>query len=83
MEKKEDLSKVLGLAYLNEKGEFVYTGDRPFIEDLDTLPMPAYHLARMEHPFVDLPSGRAPGTGGQFFKRMHLGLHLLLGIGLL
>lgn len=56
VEKKEDLSKVLGLAYLNEKGEFVYTGDRPLIEDLDTLPMPAYHLARMEHPYVDLPS---------------------------
>jgi len=46
----------LGLAYLNKKGEFVYTGDRPFIEDLDTLPMPAYHLARMEHPYVSLPS---------------------------
>jgi len=27
--KKDDLSKVLGLAYLNEKGEFVYTGERP------------------------------------------------------
>jgi radical SAM superfamily enzyme YgiQ (UPF0313 family) len=47
VEKKEDLSEVLGLAYLNEEGEFVYTGDRPFIEDLDTLPMPAYHLAKM------------------------------------
>ena len=56
VEKKEDLSKVLGLAYLNEKGEFVYTGDRPLIDDLDTLPMPAYHLARMEHPYVNLPS---------------------------
>ena len=56
VEKKEDLSKVLGLAYLNEKGEFVYTGDRPFIENLDTLPMPAYQFAKMEHPYVDLPS---------------------------
>jgi anaerobic magnesium-protoporphyrin IX monomethyl ester cyclase len=56
IEKKEDLSNVLGLAYLNEKGEFVYTGDRPFIENLDTLPMPAYHLAKMEHPYVTLPS---------------------------
>ena len=56
VEKEEDLSKVLGLAYLNEKGEFIYTGDRPLIEDLDTLPMPAYHLAKMEHPYVNLPS---------------------------
>lgn len=56
LEKKGDLSKVLGLAYLNENGDLVYTGDRPFIEDLDTLPMPAYHLAKMEHPYVELPS---------------------------
>jgi len=56
IEKKDDLSKVLGLAYLDEKGNFIYTGDRPFIEDLDTLPLPAYHLANMEHPYVGLPS---------------------------
>jgi anaerobic magnesium-protoporphyrin IX monomethyl ester cyclase len=56
IEKQEDLSKVQGLAFLNEKGEFIYTGDRPMIEDLDSLPMPAYHLARMEHPYVTLPS---------------------------
>ena len=56
VEGKKDLSRVRGLAYLNEKNEFVYTGDRPLIEDLDSLPMPAYHLARMEHPFVNLPS---------------------------
>jgi anaerobic magnesium-protoporphyrin IX monomethyl ester cyclase len=61
VEKKEDLSEVLGLAYLNENGEFVYTGERPFIEDLDTLPMPAYHLAEMEHPYVDLPSEGSRG----------------------
>ncbi|MDI7258974.1 MAG: radical SAM protein [Thermodesulfobacteriota bacterium] len=56
IEKKEDLSRVLGLAFLDEKGIFIYTGDRPFIEDLDTLPLPAYHLARMEHPYVGIPS---------------------------
>ena len=61
IEKKEDLSKVLGLAYLNENGEFVYTGERPFVEDLDILPMPAYHLAEMEHPYVDLPSEGSRG----------------------
>ncbi len=56
VEKKEDLSRILGLAYLDETGKFVYTGDRPLIEDLDSLPMPAYHLARMEHPYVNIPS---------------------------
>ena len=54
--KEQDFSKILGLAYLNEKREFLYTGDRPFIEDLDSLPMPAYHLAKMEHPYVNIPS---------------------------
>ena len=56
VEKGEDLSTVRGLAYLNGKKEFVYTGDRPPIEDLDSLPMPAYHLARMEHPYINIPS---------------------------
>lgn len=56
VEKKQDLSNVLGLAYLDETDRFVYTGDRPFIKDLDILPMPAYHLYNMEHPYVGLPS---------------------------
>jgi len=68
VEKKGDLSKVLGLAYLNEKGEFVYTGDRHFIEDLDTLPMPAYHLAKMEHPYVNLPSEGSRGLVVNFSR---------------
>ena len=59
--KEQDFSNILGLAYLNEKGEMTYTGERPLIEDLDTLPMPAYHLAKMEHPHVNLPS---EGTRG-------------------
>jgi anaerobic magnesium-protoporphyrin IX monomethyl ester cyclase len=59
--KEQDFSKILGLAYLGSGGAFVYTGDRPFIENLDSLPMPAYHLAKMDHPFIDLPS---EGPGG-------------------
>ena len=66
--KEQDFSKILGLAYLNEKGEFVYTGDRPFIEDLDTLPMPAYHLAKMEHPYVNLPSESKRGLVVNFSR---------------
>ena len=82
VEKKEDLSRVLGLAYLDEKGGFVYTGDRPFIENLDTLPLPAYHLAKMDHPFVELPSEGKAGLVVNF-SGVPLGLHVLLGIGLL
>jgi anaerobic magnesium-protoporphyrin IX monomethyl ester cyclase len=61
VKEQDDISKVSGLAYLNEKGKFIYTGERPFIEDLDILPMPAYHLAEMEHPYVDLPSEGSRG----------------------
>ncbi len=81
--KEEDFSKILGLAYLNGKGDFIYTGDRPFIEDLDALPMPAYHLAKMEHPYVEPSLRREKRTRRQFFKGMYLGLRLLLGVGLL
>ena len=56
VEKKHDINTVKGLAYLNEAGEFVSTGVRPLIDDLDSLPMPAYHLYDMEHPYVGLPS---------------------------
>ena len=56
IKKKNDISKVKGLAYLNEEGMCIFTGERPLIEDLDTLPMPAYHLYNMEHPYIGLPS---------------------------
>jgi radical SAM superfamily enzyme YgiQ (UPF0313 family) len=56
IEKRQDVTTIKGLAFLDEKGAFVFTGNRPFIEDLDTLPMPAYHLYNMEHPYIGLPS---------------------------
>jgi radical SAM superfamily enzyme YgiQ (UPF0313 family) len=67
IEKKKDISRVLGLAYLNEKGEFSYTGDRPFIENLE----------------CGSPIRRKERICGQFLKGVYLGLHLLFGIGLL
>ena len=36
-----------GLAFRRE-GEVTFTGSRGLIKDLDTLPMPAYHLLDME-----------------------------------
>lgn len=51
-----DFSQVKGLAYRGPDGKTVITGKRPLIKDLDSLPMPAYHLVDMEHPYVGLPS---------------------------
>lgn len=53
--KGEDFSKIKGLAYL-ENDKHVYTGDREFIKDLDTLPMPAYHLFPMDNPMYGIPA---------------------------
>ena len=39
---------VLGLSY-KEDGKIVHNGDRPLIEDLDSLPFPARHLRRHEY----------------------------------
>jgi len=43
-----DLSSVKGITY-NRNGEFYYTGDRDFIENLDTLPFPEWNLMPMEN----------------------------------
>jgi radical SAM superfamily enzyme YgiQ (UPF0313 family) len=56
VERGGDVRQVAGLAYLDERAELQFSGQRPLIEDLDSLPMPAYHLYDMEHPYVGLPS---------------------------
>jgi anaerobic magnesium-protoporphyrin IX monomethyl ester cyclase len=43
IEKKSDLSKVRGIAF-RKNGKAIMTKPRPLIEDLDSLPFPAYHL---------------------------------------
>lgn len=42
-ENKNDFSGVRGLAYILD-GKFIKTIPRPLIEDIDSLPIPAYHL---------------------------------------
>ncbi len=59
--KQEDFSRIKGLAYL-ENGKYVYTGDREFIKDLDTLPMPAYHLLPVDNPMYGIPAFMPPHT---------------------
>jgi anaerobic magnesium-protoporphyrin IX monomethyl ester cyclase len=51
-----DFSHIKGLYYRGADGGPVSTGKRPLIEDLDVLPMPAYHLVDMEHRYIGLPS---------------------------
>lgn len=44
---KQPLASVLGIAYC-DGDDVVVTGSRPLIQDLDTIPMPAYHLFPIE-----------------------------------
>ncbi|MCE1247798.1 MAG: B12-binding domain-containing radical SAM protein [Firmicutes bacterium] len=43
LEQKGDLSRVLGI-YYREGDELIFTGPRPLIQDIDTIPFPARHL---------------------------------------
>ncbi len=45
--KDGDLRSVQGISFLH-RGQLVKTPDRPFIEDLDQLPLPARHLINMD-----------------------------------
>ncbi|MGD6935317.1 MAG: B12-binding domain-containing radical SAM protein [Candidatus Bathyarchaeia archaeon] len=47
-EGKKQLPEILGIAY-RQNGEVKLTPKRPFIENLDELPYPAYHLVNMEY----------------------------------
>ncbi len=39
-----DFSGVKGIAYIDKNGEFVKTEKREYIQDIDSIPWPAYHL---------------------------------------
>ena len=46
-----DLDEVLGILYRDLSGQVIETQKRPWIEDLDSLPLPAYHLLDMDMMF--------------------------------
>ena len=48
LETGDSLEKVKGLIFRDEENEIIFTGERPKIDDLDTLPLPARHLIPME-----------------------------------
>jgi len=44
----KDVKDVLGITFRNSAGEIIENSPRPFIEDLDNLPLPAWHLINMD-----------------------------------
>lgn len=44
LQAKASLGNVQGITFRNQKGKIIRNSDRPFIEDLDSLPFPAHHL---------------------------------------
>ncbi len=60
LETKDDLMKVKGLYYRDNEGDIIFTGERPRIENLDTIPFPARHLIPIEkyNFFVETSDGK-------------------------
>ena len=44
----KNFSDIKGIAYLDENGNYVRTEDRPFIQDLDAIGMPAWDLYELD-----------------------------------
>ena len=48
LKEKKPINDVLGTTF-KEKGKIIRNADRPFMEDLDSLPFPAHHLFPLRH----------------------------------
>jgi len=48
---EEDLSNIKGITF-KRKNKVIFTGQRPLIQNLDALPMPARHLTKKKMPFI-------------------------------
>ena len=59
LEKGTGIENVQGISYRNETGQVYHNHARPFINDLDKIPFPAWHL-------LDLEEYRLPLTGERF-----------------
>jgi len=53
------LEEVAGISYKDSDGQIIHNPERPFIQDLDSLPIPAWHL-------LDLERYRLPLKGDKF-----------------
>lgn len=64
-------SETLGLYYRGRSGEVLYSGERPLIENLDDLPIPAWHLYDPEiykNQMSRLLARRPPVTMAEFSR---------------
>lgn len=66
--KKEELRKVSGIAFRDNK-KIIKTKTRPFVTQLDSLPMPARHLLPMEAYFQAAKKAKAGRVGSTLGKR--------------
>ena len=54
-----DLAEVNGLAYRNQQGKFLQNAPRALVNDVDSIPFPAYHLLDLDR-YVQAESARYP-----------------------
>jgi len=59
LQESGDIKNVAGLTFRNSRGEIIENAQRPFIQDLDRLPLPAWHL-------LDLDCYRLPLKGKRY-----------------
>lgn len=53
----EDFSKVRGIAYLKRDGSLMKTESREYIQDLNIVPWPAYHLLNVDYTkYIGMPA---------------------------
>ena len=65
------LKEILGIYYRNSNNEILFTGNRPYIENLDTLPIPAWHLYKADeykHRMSRLLAKTPPVTMAEFSR---------------
>jgi radical SAM superfamily enzyme YgiQ (UPF0313 family) len=48
LQSKTSFNNILGITFRSKEGKITRNPDRPFIEDLDSLPFPAHHLLPLE-----------------------------------
>ncbi|ACV74880.1 MAG: hopanoid biosynthesis associated radical SAM protein HpnJ [Zymomonas mobilis] len=65
----KDWSEILGLSYINDKGEIVHNADRPLLQNMDELPfvtpiykrdleIEKYFIGYLKHPYISIYTGR-------------------------
>ena len=66
---EQDWSTILGLSYRNPEGVIVHNGDRPILENMDSLPFVTpvykrdlkienYFIGYLKHPYISIYTGR-------------------------